>query len=211
MDEKPVRSFDAGTPWSTCLDPRTPETPQKSDVPDLVIDSEQPNHYHCSGDETMPRVNFPSQALSGLNMAVNMATLTPEERDLFIRMAPTHLQDPQVLMDAVVSKDPTTAHLLGSSQQEPKLSPSLPNSDSGSETWTSSTVVTVGKQRESLPATPSPPLLPSTSLQFPVVNEIKMLNAIADRNFDFDTELSDLLEWSKPIGNCICPTVLTQQ
>jgi hypothetical protein len=35
-------------------------------------------------------------------MAINMATLTPAERDLFISMAPEVLQDPYVLMDEVV-------------------------------------------------------------------------------------------------------------
>lgn len=35
-------------------------------------------------------------------MAVNMATLTPHERELFISIAPEVLQDPYVLMDEVV-------------------------------------------------------------------------------------------------------------
>ncbi|KIW87280.1 uncharacterized protein Z519_12183 [Cladophialophora bantiana CBS 173.52] len=49
-------------------------------------------------------VVVPVCALPGLNMAVNMATLTSNERELFLSLAPTILQDPYVLMDEVVKR-----------------------------------------------------------------------------------------------------------
>ncbi|KAK5400797.1 hypothetical protein LTR06_011257 [Exophiala xenobiotica] len=59
------------------------------------LDGEDHHHGHRHS-------SVPSCALPGLNMAINMATLTMDERDLFISMAPRVLQDPYVLMDAVV-------------------------------------------------------------------------------------------------------------
>lgn len=41
-------------------------------------------------------------ALPGLNMALNLATLTAGERDIFSEYAPKHLEDPQILMNEVL-------------------------------------------------------------------------------------------------------------
>jgi hypothetical protein len=46
--------------------------------------------------------SIPYQALPGLNKVINMATLTPHERSIFIALAPREFQDPLDLMAAVV-------------------------------------------------------------------------------------------------------------
>ena len=48
--------------------------------------------------------SLPTSALPGLNMAINMATLTRDERDIFISLAPEYLKDPCALMN-LVSKE----------------------------------------------------------------------------------------------------------
>jgi len=47
---------------------------------------------------------LPSSALPGLNMAINTATLTRTERNIFISLAPEGLKDPCALMNSVSKK-----------------------------------------------------------------------------------------------------------
>jgi hypothetical protein len=46
----------------------------------------------------------PYEALPGLNKAINMATLTSDEREFFTMFAPGNLKDPQLLMNIVVQE-----------------------------------------------------------------------------------------------------------
>lgn len=57
-------------------------------------------------DERMQRSSheLPASALPGLNMAINVATLSHHERELFISLAPESLQDPCTLMETVSSE-----------------------------------------------------------------------------------------------------------
>lgn len=45
---------------------------------------------------------IPQAALPGLNMVLNLATVTAGERDIFSEYAPKHLEDPQMLMNEVL-------------------------------------------------------------------------------------------------------------
>lgn len=64
---------------------------------------QEPNTAHIapqiSNDEELPQ-----SALPGLNLAMNMATTTNAEFDLFRTLAPPEFQDPLALMDAVLKK-----------------------------------------------------------------------------------------------------------
>jgi hypothetical protein len=65
---------------------------------------------------------LPPSALPGLNMAINVATLSHHERELFISLAPESLQDPCTLMETVSSE--RSQMMKTCSSRSPLLSPS---------------------------------------------------------------------------------------
>lgn len=66
----------------------------------FLDDSSIPEAVNFQGEDSLDDV-VPYSALPGLNMAVNMATLTHTEREMFRELAPVYLQDCNTLMEAV--------------------------------------------------------------------------------------------------------------
>lgn len=83
-----------GTHQEFSEDPITVTTPGN--------EAESPMRAPTSHDQSTVELHF--SALPGLNMAVNMATVTKVERDLFLDLAPEKLKDPGALMDLVLKE-----------------------------------------------------------------------------------------------------------
>lgn len=84
---------------------RTPK--RRRTLDDSFVEVPDTSNYHqhwTSGyqDSDQIPIEIPPSALPGLNHALNLSTLTPNERDVFSEYAPPHLEDPQLLMNEVL-------------------------------------------------------------------------------------------------------------
>lgn len=136
---------------------------------------------------------LPYQALPGLNMAVNMATLTMQERHFFTTLAPTQLQDPCALMQWVVDKGRVMTCLLDNGRNQSLFA--RPQCDQDSDVCSASSSLNFSKEIMRSNCTSSLPS-PSPSQQ-----------SYDGEVFDLDTKHSTL-ESPQPSEGCICPTML---
>lgn len=136
---------------------------------------------------------LPYQALPGLNMAVNMATLTMQERHFFTTLAPTQLQDPCALMQWVVDQGRVMTRFLENGRNHSLCARPQCEQDpafySASDSLSSGKDATRSNDTSSLPS-------PSPSQQ-----------SYDGEAFDLDTKHSTLAS-SQSSQGCICPKML---
>lgn len=81
---------------------RSPKRRRVSEADSMCSTNSDPDRRFCyQAAEHVPKV-IPQAALPGLNMVLNLATVTAGERDIFSEYAPKHLEDPQILMNEVL-------------------------------------------------------------------------------------------------------------